>query len=163
MTDPVIGVNCSDTDNVGIGWIPAAQRYAVFVRHDGPDAVGPAGPGTGAGRRVSVCLTDDLAGGWGKNAESNYSRSQPWCVGETEPCPLSARSCCEVVAQSDPAVDPSNLVDIYNTAATVYEDHILLFPSFYFHSGTKAHGSPAAAPPWGFGKCTPPRKRMLIA
>ena len=149
-TDPIIGVNCSDTDDIGVGWVPQARRYAVFVRHDGPDAVGPGGPGTGAGRRVSVCLTDNLAGGWGNNAASNYSRSQPWCVGETEPCPLSARSCCEVVAQTD-SQDPQNLVDIYNTAATVYEDHILLFPSFYFHSGTKSHGDPSQAPPWGFG------------
>ena len=115
ISDPVIGVNCSDTDDIGVGWLPAAKRYAIFVRHDGPDAVGPGGPGTGAGRRVSVCRTDNLAGSWGRNAASDFSKAEPWCVGETEPCPLSARSCCEVVAQADSA-DPANLVDIYNTA-----------------------------------------------
>ena len=115
ISDPVIGVNCSDTDNIGVGWLPSAKRYAIFVRHDGPDAVGPGGPGTGAGRRVSVCRTDNLAGSWGRNAASDFSKAEPWCVGETEPCPLSARSCCEVVAQAD-AADPANLVDIYDTA-----------------------------------------------
>lgn len=151
-TDPVIGVNCSDTENIGVGWLPSARRYAIFVRHDGPDAVGPgnAGPGTGAGRRISVCLTDDLAGSWGNNAASNFSVKQPWCVGLTERCSADKRSCCQVIASMD-SLDPFNMVDIYNSAATVYEDHVILFPSFYQHSWTKQHGDPHVAPPWGFG------------
>ena len=45
------------------------------------------------------------------------------------------------MAQAD-AQDPSNMVDIYTSAATVYEDHVLFFPSFYMHAATKQSGSP---------------------
>ena len=51
---------CSDTQDVSLGWVPHFEKYAMFIRHDGPDEHNPNGAG-GPGRRVALCLTDDLA------------------------------------------------------------------------------------------------------
>jgi len=85
------------------------QRYAFLVRHDGPDATTEKwGPGTGAGRRVTLCLTKSLSY-WGNNYATQGHKA---CGGAQAPCLPTDTACCKVLLEADPARDPSNLVDI---------------------------------------------------
>ena len=107
---------CSDTQDTALGWNHALQRYAFLVRHDGPDATTEEwGPGTGAGRRVTLCLTKSLSY-WGNNYATQGHRA---CGGAQAPCLPTDTACCKVLLEADPARDPSNLVDICECTATV--------------------------------------------
>ena len=99
---------CSDTQDVSLGWIPSLAKYAMWIRHDGPDAQNPNGAG-GPGRRVALCLTDELSdfgSNRGPGAQGCTSTLPDGCRGGATKGP-----CCSVVLQTD-SRDPSLLVDI---------------------------------------------------
>ena len=117
----------ADTQNIGVGWNQALQKYVVYLRHNHcpPSAMLPGGYCQPSHRRIAVCLVDDLLAmdAW----PNSYNDHSPDCSTR-----LNQSACCmSVFAHSAP--DPVEQLDIYTSAAIDYEGTLLFFPSVFFH------------------------------
>ena len=122
----------ADTQNIGLGWNAALQKYLVYIRHNHcpPSAMAPGGYCQPSHRRIALCLVDDLldTDPW----PNSYNNTSPDCSKR-----LNQSACCmSVFAHSAP--DPVEQLDIYSSAAVDYEGTLLFFPSVLFHFASTA-------------------------
>eukprot|EP01050_Picozoa_sp_SAG11_P010478 SAG11_NODE_1050_length_6025_cov_5.835974_2_plen_795_part_00 len=128
----------ADTQNVGVGWNDALQKYIIYIRHNHcpPSAMLPGGYCQPSHRRIAVCLVDDVLGAdpW----PNSFNENSPNCTDR-----LNQSACCmSVFAHSAP--DPVDQLDIYTNAAVDYEGTLLFFPSVFYHfSNTSVNRLPS--------------------